>query len=87
MLMRRKRRALALAAVATLLLPAAAWGDTSDAAAAYGVYAFGLLAGWTAMRDSISLTVYYDAPLDLSQVGRRSRFPGSSGGHMRRFTA
>jgi glutamine---fructose-6-phosphate transaminase (isomerizing) len=39
---------------------------TSDAAAAYGVYAFGLLAGWTAMRDSISLTVYYDAPLDLS---------------------
>jgi glutamine---fructose-6-phosphate transaminase (isomerizing) len=39
---------------------------TSDAAAAYGVYAFGLLAGWTAIRDSISLTVYYDAPLDLS---------------------
>ncbi len=38
---------------------------TSDAAAAYGVYAFGLLAGWTAIRDSISLTVYYDAPLDL----------------------
>jgi glucosamine--fructose-6-phosphate aminotransferase (isomerizing) len=39
---------------------------TSDAAAAYGVYAFGLLAGWTAIRDSISLTVYYDAPLDLA---------------------
>jgi glucosamine--fructose-6-phosphate aminotransferase (isomerizing) len=39
---------------------------TSDAAASYGVYAFGLLAGLTAMRDSISLTVYYDAPLDLS---------------------
>jgi glucosamine--fructose-6-phosphate aminotransferase (isomerizing) len=39
---------------------------TSDAAAAYGVYAFGLLAGWTAIRDSISLTVYYDAPLDLT---------------------
>ena len=38
---------------------------TSDAAAAYGMYAFGLLAGWTAIRDSISLTVYYDAPLDL----------------------
>jgi glucosamine--fructose-6-phosphate aminotransferase (isomerizing) len=38
---------------------------TSDAAAVYGVYAFGLLAGWTATRDSISLTVYYDAPLDL----------------------
>jgi glucosamine--fructose-6-phosphate aminotransferase (isomerizing) len=39
---------------------------TSDAAASYGVYAFGLLAGLTAIRDSISLTVYYDAPLDLS---------------------
>jgi glutamine---fructose-6-phosphate transaminase (isomerizing) len=39
---------------------------TSDAAASYGVYAFGLLAGLTALRDSISLTVYYDAPLDLS---------------------
>ncbi len=39
---------------------------SSDAAASYGVYAFGLLPGWTAMRDSISLTVYYDAKLDLS---------------------
>jgi glutamine---fructose-6-phosphate transaminase (isomerizing) len=39
---------------------------SSDAAASYGVYAFGLLPGWTAMRDSISLTVYYDAQLDLS---------------------
>jgi len=39
---------------------------TSDAATTYGVYAFGLLAGWTAMRDSISLTVYYDAKLDFS---------------------
>jgi len=39
---------------------------SSDAAASYGVYAFGLLPGWTAMRDSISLTVYYDAALDLS---------------------
>src|SRR6266545_957908 len=39
---------------------------TSDAAASYGVYAFGLLPGWTALRDSISLTVYYDAPLDLA---------------------
>jgi glucosamine--fructose-6-phosphate aminotransferase (isomerizing) len=38
---------------------------TSDNAATYGVYAFGLLAGWTALRDSISLTVYYDAPLDF----------------------
>jgi glucosamine--fructose-6-phosphate aminotransferase (isomerizing) len=40
---------------------------TSDAAASYGVYAFGLLPGWTAMRDSISLTVYYDARLDLAE--------------------
>jgi glucosamine--fructose-6-phosphate aminotransferase (isomerizing) len=39
---------------------------SSDAAASYGVYAFGLLPGWTAMRDSISLTVYYDAQLELS---------------------
>jgi glutamine---fructose-6-phosphate transaminase (isomerizing) len=39
---------------------------SSDAAASYGVYAFGLLPAWTAMRDSISLTVYYDAQLDLS---------------------
>jgi glucosamine--fructose-6-phosphate aminotransferase (isomerizing) len=39
---------------------------SSDNAASYGVYAFGLLPGWTALRDSISLTVYYDAKLDLS---------------------
>jgi glucosamine--fructose-6-phosphate aminotransferase (isomerizing) len=39
---------------------------SSDAACTYGVYAFGLLSGRTAMRDSISLTVYYDAKLDLS---------------------
>lgn len=37
---------------------------TSDNVATYGVYAFGLLAGWTALRDSISLSVYYDAPID-----------------------
>lgn len=51
---------------------------SSDNAASYGVYAFGLLAGLTAMRDSISLTVYYGAQLDmagsaviaLSQSGR-----------------
>ena len=46
---------------------------SSDAAASYGVYAFGLLPGWTAMRDSISLTVYYDAKLDLLGLGRASR--------------
>ena len=38
---------------------------SSDNAASYGVYAFGLLPGWTAIRDSISLTVYYDAALEL----------------------
>lgn len=51
---------------------------SSDNAASYGVYAFGLLPRWTALRDSISLTVYYDAQLDmrgctavaLSQSGR-----------------
>jgi glucosamine--fructose-6-phosphate aminotransferase (isomerizing) len=51
---------------------------SSDNAASFGVYAFGLLAGRTAIRDSISLTVYYDAKVDfagsvviaLSQSGR-----------------
>lgn len=40
---------------------------SSDAAASYGVYALGLLAGWTAFRDSISLTAYYHAELDFSR--------------------
>ena len=39
---------------------------TSDNAASYGVYALGLLPGWTALRDSISLTVYYGAAIDFS---------------------
>lgn len=39
---------------------------SSDAAAAFGMYAFGLLPGWTAVRDSISLLVYYDARIDLT---------------------
>ena len=39
---------------------------SSDNAATYGVYAFGLLAGWTALRDSITLTVYYGAEVDVS---------------------
>ena len=51
---------------------------SSDNAASYGVYAFGLLPAWTAMRDSISLSVYYGARVDvrgsgvigLSQSGR-----------------
>ena len=38
---------------------------SSDNAASYGVYAFGLLPRWTAFRDSISLGVYYRAGLDL----------------------
>jgi len=51
---------------------------SSDNAASYGVYAVGLLPRWTAMRDSITLTVHYGTPLDmagstvigLSQSGR-----------------
>jgi glucosamine--fructose-6-phosphate aminotransferase (isomerizing) len=51
---------------------------SSDNATSYGVYAFGLLPRWTALRDSISLVVYYRAELDmtgctvlaLSQSGR-----------------
>ena len=38
---------------------------SSDNAGAYGIYAFGLLPGWTALRDSITLSVYYGAELDL----------------------
>jgi glutamine---fructose-6-phosphate transaminase (isomerizing) len=38
---------------------------SSDNAASYGVYAFGLLPRWTAVRDSISLSVYYGAEIDL----------------------
>lgn len=39
---------------------------SSDNAASFGVYAFGLLPGWTAVRDSISLSVYYGAEVDLA---------------------
>src|SRR5581483_9749607 len=39
---------------------------SSDNAASYGVYAFGLLPGWTALRDSISLSVYYGAEIELA---------------------
>src|SRR5206468_8769474 len=39
---------------------------SSDNATSYGVYAFGLLPRWTALRDSISLVVYYRAELDMS---------------------
>jgi len=39
---------------------------SSDNAASYGVYAFGLLARWAAMRDSITLTVHYGTDFDMS---------------------
>src|SRR6185312_14371816 len=39
---------------------------SSDNAASFGIYAFGLLPRWTAMRDSITLTVHYGTPLDMS---------------------
>jgi glutamine---fructose-6-phosphate transaminase (isomerizing) len=39
---------------------------SSDNAASYGVYAFGLLARWSAMRDSITLTVHYGTEVDMS---------------------
>jgi glucosamine--fructose-6-phosphate aminotransferase (isomerizing) len=38
---------------------------SSDNAASYGIYAFGLLPRWTALRDSISLSVYFGADVDL----------------------
>lgn len=38
---------------------------SSDNAASFGVYSFGLIAGLTALRDSISLPVYYGAEIDL----------------------
>jgi len=39
---------------------------SSDNAASYGVYAFGLLPRWTALRDSITLTVHFGSGPDLS---------------------
>jgi glucosamine--fructose-6-phosphate aminotransferase (isomerizing) len=39
---------------------------SSDNAASYGVYAFGLLPRWTALRDSIALTVHYDTRIEMS---------------------
>ena len=38
---------------------------SSDNAASFAVYAFGLLPRWTALRDSISLSIYYGAEVDL----------------------
>jgi glucosamine--fructose-6-phosphate aminotransferase (isomerizing) len=57
--------ARALTARRPRLVRLAAHG-TSDNAAVFGVYAFALLAGWTALRDSISLSVYYEAELDVA---------------------
>jgi glucosamine--fructose-6-phosphate aminotransferase (isomerizing) len=39
---------------------------SSDNAASYGIYAFGLGPRWTALRDAITLTVYYGSAIDLS---------------------
>ena len=39
---------------------------SSDNAASYGIYAFGLLPRRTAMRDSITLSVHYGTPVDMS---------------------
>ena len=58
------RVAAACATAAPTLVRMVGHGS-SDNAASYGVYAFGLLPGWTALRDSISLTVYYGAKVDL----------------------
>lgn len=65
-----------LAAAPPRIVRLAAHG-TSDNAATYGVYAFARLAGWTAIRDSISLPVYDgirpdahgDLVIGLSQSG------------------
>jgi glucosamine--fructose-6-phosphate aminotransferase (isomerizing) len=57
--------AAAIRARGTTLIRLVAHGS-SDNAASYGVYAFGLLPGWTALRDSISLTVYSGARIDMS---------------------
>jgi glucosamine--fructose-6-phosphate aminotransferase (isomerizing) len=40
---------------------------SSDNAASYGIYAFGLIPRWTALRDSITLTVYYDSGPNLAE--------------------
>jgi glucosamine--fructose-6-phosphate aminotransferase (isomerizing) len=39
---------------------------SSDNAASYGVYTFGLLPRWTALRDSITLTVHYGSELEMA---------------------
>ena len=39
---------------------------SSDNASSYGVYAFGLLGRWPAMRDSITLTVHYGTDFEMS---------------------
>jgi glutamine---fructose-6-phosphate transaminase (isomerizing) len=69
-LLEQEREFEAVAAALVRFAPAAVrlvGHGTSDNAASYGVYAFGLLPGWTALRDSISLTVYYGAAIDFSR--------------------
>jgi len=61
---------------------------SSDNAASYGMYTFGLLAGTPAFRDSISLSVYYGAEHEpaaspvvaLSQSGRHRTSSSTSRG-------
>ena len=55
---------------------------SSDNAASFGVYAFGLGPRWTAFRDSISLTVHYGTPLDFSGLDGARALP--VGPHARR---
>ena len=39
---------------------------SSDNAASYGIYAFCLIPRWTALRDSITLTAYYESGPELA---------------------
>ncbi len=71
-LQRLLSREAEIASIATLIVRRGArlvrfvGHGSSDNAASYGVYAFGLLPRWSAMRDSITLTVHYGTPLDMA---------------------
>ena len=58
-------RAAALAVERDAKLVRLVGHGSSDNAASFGIYAFGLLPRWTAMRDAITLTVHYETPLDM----------------------
>ena len=58
-------RAAALAVERDAKLVRLVGHGSSDNAASFGIYAFGLLPHWTAMRDAITLTVHYETPLDM----------------------